>query len=95
MMQVNMLEAKTNLSRLVRLIEEKEEDAIVLARGGTPVAKIVLFSQPDTSARIGAGNRRKDNRIPAGDPEDYLSFENLTKDDDEIAALFYGEEEDI
>ena len=92
-MQVNMLEAKTNLSRLVKLVEEKEEDAIILARGGKPVAQIVLYTQPDTSSRIGAGRRRKDSRIPAGDPEDYLSFENLTKDDEEIAALFYGEEE--
>ena len=33
--QVNMLEAKTDLSKLVRMLETKEEDVIYLARNGT------------------------------------------------------------
>ena len=33
-MQVNMLEAKTNLSRLIKLLQTKEEKEIILARGG-------------------------------------------------------------
>ena len=93
-MQVNMLEAKTNLSKLVKLIEDKDEPYIILARGGVPVAQIVPFAAPDTANRIGAGKRRKDARIPAADPSDLLSFENLIKHDEEIAALFYGEEDE-
>lgn len=91
-MQVNMLEAKTNLSRLIKLLEEKEEPEIILARSGEPVAKIVPYTAPDVSRRIGAGKRRQDDRIPDVNPDDLLSFENLTKDDDEIAAWFYGED---
>lgn len=38
-MQVNMLEAKTKLSKLVEAAERGEE--VILARKGTPVARIV------------------------------------------------------
>jgi prevent-host-death family protein len=37
--QVNVHEAKTQLSRLLQAVEEGEE--IVIARNGTPVAKLV------------------------------------------------------
>lgn len=43
-MQVNMLEAKNNLSRLVAAAEAGEE--VILARDGKPVAKIVRFEAP-------------------------------------------------
>jgi prevent-host-death family protein len=43
-MQVNMLEAKNSLSRLVAAAEAGEE--VVLARDGKPVAKIVRFEAP-------------------------------------------------
>jgi antitoxin (DNA-binding transcriptional repressor) of toxin-antitoxin stability system len=43
MTQVNMHEAKTSLSKLVRMLETKEEDYIVLARDGKAVAKIIPF----------------------------------------------------
>ena len=38
-MQVNILEAKTELSKLIRLIETGREDQIIIARYGKPVAK--------------------------------------------------------
>jgi prevent-host-death family protein len=41
---VNMHEAKTRLSELVRLVEEGEK--VVLARNGTPVAEIVPAEKP-------------------------------------------------
>ena len=37
-MMVNMLEAKTNLSKLIKKLETGEEDKIVLCRDGKPVA---------------------------------------------------------
>ena len=43
MMQVNILEAKTNFSKLIRLLETKKEDSITIARNGKPVAKITLI----------------------------------------------------
>ena len=43
MTQVNMLEAKTDLSKLVRMLETKEEDVIYLARNGTAVVQMTLI----------------------------------------------------
>lgn len=52
-MQVNMLEAKTDLSKLVRLLELKQEDSILIARSGTPVVEMRLVQNPSASKRIG------------------------------------------
>jgi len=41
MTKVNMLEAKTNLSKLVEAVESGKETEIILARNGKPVARIV------------------------------------------------------
>ena len=40
MLQVNILEAKTEFSKLIRLLESKKEDYITIARNGKPVAKL-------------------------------------------------------
>ena len=49
-----MLQAKTELSKWVKKLEDKEEDMIVLARNGRPVAQLVLVPQTDHAGRIGA-----------------------------------------
>ncbi len=43
-MQINMLDAKNKLSRLVAAAEQGEE--VILARDGVPVAKIVKYDKP-------------------------------------------------
>lgn len=53
MLQVNVKEAKTEFSKLIRLIEGGREDEITLARNGRPVARIVPISKPPISRRIG------------------------------------------
>ena len=53
MTQVNMLEAKTELSKLVKLLESKQEDVIYLARNGTPVVQMVLIPKTNPTQRIG------------------------------------------
>ena len=45
MTKVNMLEAKTNLSKLVEAVESGRETEIILARNGKPVARIVPILQ--------------------------------------------------
>ena len=45
-MTVNIHEAKTNLSRLLTLVEEGEE--IIIARNGTPVARLQPYDPPPT-----------------------------------------------
>lgn len=53
MTQVNMLEAKTDLSKLVRLLETGKEDVIYLARNGKAIVQMTLIPVQDTSKRIG------------------------------------------
>ncbi|HEX4078212.1 MAG TPA: type II toxin-antitoxin system prevent-host-death family antitoxin [Rhizomicrobium sp.] len=50
---VNMLEAKSNLSRLVEAVESGVEKEIVIARNGRPAAKLVPVRQPVVGKRIG------------------------------------------
>ncbi len=52
-MQVNVLEAKTDFSKLIRILESGREKAITVARNGKPVVKITLVDQPSISKRIG------------------------------------------
>lgn len=53
MIQVSVREAKTELSKLIRLVESKREDEIQIARNGKPVVKIVLIQPIPASKRIG------------------------------------------
>jgi len=78
MIQVNILQAKTDFSRLIRLLETKKEDAITVARNGKPVVKITLIEEVPVSKRIGAGKGRFTVR---GD---------FDADDGEIADLLSG-----
>ncbi|MGH3104851.1 MAG: type II toxin-antitoxin system Phd/YefM family antitoxin [Gaiellaceae bacterium] len=50
-MQVNIHEAKTHLSRLVDRAAAGEE--IVVARAGTPVAKLVAYAEPPRKRELG------------------------------------------
>jgi antitoxin (DNA-binding transcriptional repressor) of toxin-antitoxin stability system len=52
-MQVNILEAKTGFSKLIRILESGKEKSITVARNGKPVVKITLVDQPAVSKRIG------------------------------------------
>lgn len=52
MKQVNIHEAKTNLSRLIAEVESGED--VVLARGGKPVARLVRVVDAAPSRRFGA-----------------------------------------
>ena len=52
-MQVNILEAKTDFSKLIRILESKKEDAITVARNGKPVAQITLINETPVANRIG------------------------------------------
>ena len=55
MSTVNMLEAKTKLSKLVEAVETGKEAEIVIARNGRPVARLVPLAPPsnDVSKRLG------------------------------------------
>lgn len=77
-MQVNILEAKTNLSNLVRLVETGKEDSVIIARYGRPVAKLVTYSDAPVQKRIGIAKGK------------LKSPDDLDKYNDEIAEMFGG-----
>ncbi len=53
MTAINMLEAKTNLSRLVDAIARGAEREIVIARNGKPAARLVPMADSPVEQRIG------------------------------------------
>ncbi len=77
-MQVNILEAKTNLSNLVRLIETGKEERIIIARYGKPVVKMVVYNDTPVSRRIGVAKGRLKSPV------------DLDRHNEEIAELFGG-----
>ena len=77
-MQVNILEAKTNLSSLVKLIETGKEERIIIARHGKPVVKMVVYNEAPVSKRIGVAKGQ------------LKSPDNLDQYNDEIAEMFGG-----
>jgi len=50
---VNMLEAKTHLSRLVEAIETGAATEVVIARNGRPVARLIALPGPERPRRLG------------------------------------------
>jgi len=54
MATVNMLEAKSSLSRLVKAIESGAEHEIIIARNGKPAAKLVGIGSGHSGKRLGA-----------------------------------------
>ncbi len=53
MCQVNMLEAKTGLSKLVKALETVKENIVYIARNGHPVVQMTLIPKTDVGKRIG------------------------------------------
>lgn len=83
MTTVNMLEAKTSLSKLVDAVESGAESEIIIARNGKPAAKLVpLEEKPKRRIRLGQAA----GRYPKFD---YEAFQAL---DAEVAKMFFGEE---
>ncbi|MDB5789089.1 type II toxin-antitoxin system Phd/YefM family antitoxin [Caballeronia mineralivorans] len=75
---VNMLQAKSTLSRLVEAIEQGREREIIIARGGRPVAKLVPLENVPAGKRIGIAKG-------AFEVPDSIDAHNK-----EIAELFLG-----
>lgn len=76
---VNMLDAKSNLSRLVDAVESGAETEIVIARNGRPAARLVALAPARTGKRIGAAK----GKFVAPEPDEEL--------DAAVAALLRGE----
>ena len=80
MQTVNMLQAKSSLSRLVESIELKKEPEIIIARNGRPVAKLVPIDAVPKGQRIGVAKGR------------FVVADDIDLYNDEVAKLFLGGE---
>jgi antitoxin (DNA-binding transcriptional repressor) of toxin-antitoxin stability system len=79
MLTVNMLQAKSSLSRLVEAIEQGEECEIIIARNGRPAAKLVPLEASSGTKRIGVA--KGIFNVP----------DNIDLCNDEVIKLFFGE----
>lgn len=79
---VNMLEAKTNLSRLVEAVESGAEPEIIIARNGKPAARLVPVEDKPKKRRLGL----LEGQFPI------MTQEEFDADNDVIARMFYGEQ---
>lgn len=79
---VNMLEAKTNLSRLVDAVEKGIEPEIVIARNGRPAAKLVPVTAKKRKLRLGLAKGK------------FVVPDDIDRDNDLVARMFYGEDFD-
>lgn len=81
---VNMLDAKTNLSKLVDAVESGAEQEIIIARNGKPAAKLVAVKEhrpPPKPLGFLEGKYRA------------ITLEELNASNEEIEKAFYGEDE--
>lgn len=77
--QVNVYDAKTQLSRLLDRVAAGED--VVIARAGRPVARLVPYSRPATARQPGSWR----DRIAVAEDFDVLP--------DDVRAAFTGEAE--
>lgn len=80
MQSINMLQAKSSLSRLVKAIEEGQESEIIIARNGRPAARLVPIHGGSVGKRIGIAKGKFE--VP----------DNIDADNAEVARLFYGKQ---
>ncbi len=75
---VNISEAKTNLSKLVALVYRGEK--VVIAKNNLPLVDLVIH-KPEGKRKLG---------LLAGK---FVAPDNIMDEDDEITAMFYGNDE--
>jgi antitoxin (DNA-binding transcriptional repressor) of toxin-antitoxin stability system len=73
---VDVLEAKSNLSRRVEAVECGQETEIIIARNGRPAARLVAVAARPVARRIGVANGR------------FVVPDSIDAEEAAIAALF-------
>lgn len=71
----NMLDAKSNLSRLVEAVESGQETEIIIARNGRPAARLVPIETRHAGQRIGVAKGKF--TAPEPDPALDMAIEKL------------------
>jgi len=76
---VNMLEAKSSLSRLVQAVEQGRKREIIISRNGRPAARLVPLQHTAPVQRLGIAKGR------------FVVPDSIDARNAEIAALFCNE----
>lgn len=76
MCQMNVLEAKTNFSKIIAMLENHEEDEVIIARSGRPVVKVTLIPPVEVSKRIGIAKGK------------FIVPDDIDEMNNEIASMF-------
>ncbi len=76
MLVVNMFEAKTTLSKLVEAIESGKESEVIIARHGTPVARLAPIPSQPVAKRIGVARG------------EFVVPDDIDADNEHVAAVF-------
>ncbi len=76
---MNMLEAKSNLSRLVEAVETGAQTEIIIARNGRPAARLVPLAPAPRGQRIGIAKGK------------FTVPDTIDADEATIVALFSGQ----
>jgi antitoxin (DNA-binding transcriptional repressor) of toxin-antitoxin stability system len=79
MTTVNMLEAKTHLSRLVEAIESGAETEIIIARNGKPAARLSPLAPKKAKIMFGV------------DKGKFTAPDDIDADNEVIETMFYGD----
>lgn len=79
MQTVNMLQAKSSLSRLVEAIEQGREQEIIIARNGRPAARLVPLARLAADKRLGVAKGLF--QVP----------DSIDAHNDDVARLFLGQ----
>jgi antitoxin (DNA-binding transcriptional repressor) of toxin-antitoxin stability system len=79
MHQVNIFQAKTELSKLISAIENGVDDEIIIARNGKPVAKLVRWEEKSAAFRIGVAKGK------------FYAPDDFDADNSLVEALFTAE----
>ena len=79
MKTVNMLQAKSTLSKLVEAIESGREEEVIIARNGRPAAKLVPVEDVVLGHRIGVAKGR------------FVAPTNIDASNLQITAIFAGQ----
>ncbi len=78
MQSVNMLQAKSSLSRLVESIEQGREREIIIARNGRPAAKLVPVDSVSAGKRIGIAKGK------------FIVPDSIDAHNEAVARMFFG-----
>jgi len=81
MTQYNMYEAKTNFSKISKLLEDRVEDFVVISRNGKPILKITLYDNDNREGLFGCAKGMFEI------PEDFDDIDISNDFDEEIFPL--------